>query len=754
MGLEKLLYLQGVGAEFIDCFGNNIHICPEDRNGILKSMCLGYLDKDPNKQSFSDAYIEQRIYELDVKPWLIPLHHFQWSNVDEPVVEVFFPESFIGQLRVEIISEQGDVYRFQVHSHQLSIVGDYQLDSIKYFKYQYRLNLESNMPVGLGYHQISLTTESDNYTQTYTGIFMLAPRSAYCGTVEHQESELTTHLKANSASKLGSNAHVNTNGVDASKPWGISTQLYSIKSHSQWGIGDFNDLQKLIDYSAEQGADFILLNPLHALGLPDSVSPYSPDDRRRLNPLYIHIESVDEYASIAAIIQSDEFDNKKTNLFNEELLNYSAVYQVKYSIYRLLFDVFITKNSSKRSKRFKQFTQFKKQQGEALSQFVDHQLALSNNSPAAEPHHINVSYEADFICYLQFVAAEQLALCQLKAKSVGMQIGLIRDMAVGASPTGSEVQQNASYFCQQANIGAPPDPFAPQGQNWGLTPLDPINLQQQSYQHFITLIRSNMESCGGLRIDHVMGLLRLWWWPTDTHLGNGAYVYYPLDTLLAILCLESQRTQCLLIGEDLGIVPPEIVQNLSKAKIFSNELFYFTKNYHGFTPPEFYKPHSLMMLANHDVPTLSAWWNGDDIQLRQQLGLTDTEQKYNALNDRLNEKLQLLDLLKSKHFLPSHITLDDIKQPALINAWLSLTASGESMLYSVQLDDLINEVKPINIPGTWKEYPNWRRRLSQSLEQIMDSEDVKQKLHIVNRARHCKQSALAESCSLSAGSIE
>ncbi|MCL1068546.1 4-alpha-glucanotransferase [Shewanella olleyana] len=761
MGLEKLLYLQGVGAEFIDCFGNNIQISSDDRNGILKSMCLGYSSTSDTADDFllSDSFIGQRIYDLDAKPWLNPLHQFQWSYVDAPIIEVYLPEYFLGNLCFEIISEQNETYRFQVHSSQLKIVGDYGVDSVTYLKYQYSLSNESNIPLGLGYHQISLKLglgnvdsngfEADSADSTFNGSLMISPRSAYCGNF-HGASHNTSHgISAESShgssniSPMFTDNHVEHSDEDKSvKPWGISTQLYSIKSKSQWGIGDFNDLKHLIDYAAEQGADFILLNPLHVLDLPANVSPYSPDDRRLLNPLYIHIESVEEFNMIQQQIESDEFQNKKHQLAQDELLNYQQVFEVKYAIYRLLFDAFVSQNKSTCTKRYKQFSQFKQQQGEALSQYVKHQTSLQ----AEENHSDNATafnFE-NFLCYLQFIAFEQLALCQLKAKSVGMLIGLVRDMAVGASPTGSEVQQNTHYFCQQANIGAPPDPFAPQGQNWGLTPLDPINLQQNNYQHFINLIRSNMQSCGGLRIDHVMGLLRLWWWPSDPANGKGAYVYYPLDTLLAILCLESQRAQCLLIGEDLGIVPPEIVQNLSKARIFSNELFYFTKHYHGFTSPEYYKSHSLMMLANHDVPTLTAWWNSDDINLRHQLELIDDEQLNRSLNDRHNEKQQLVQLLEDQQLLMPQTPIEKISTQQLFTAWLSLTASGQSTLYSVQIDDLIHEKTPINIPGTWKEYPNWRRRLSLTLEQIVDSNDVKQKLQTVNKVRHNEKTELSE----------
>ncbi|MDO6678880.1 4-alpha-glucanotransferase [Shewanella sp. 4_MG-2023] len=714
MGLGKLLYLQGVGAEFIDCFGNNVQIQPLDRNGILQSMCVNdastkgastsdTLNNIAANRSFvsstlSDEFIQQRIFELDAAPWLQPLHGFQWSYVDDPIVEFHLPEHFTGSIKVEIEIEHGDKFHFPISLGQMRVVGDYGIDGISYLKYQYQLNDDINAPLGLGYHGISATVESASSSETYTGQLMIAPRSAYV----HADSKTAK--------------------------WGLSTQLYSLTSQSQWGIGDFNDLQKLIELAAAKGADFILLNPLHALDLPESASPYSPSDRRRLNPLYIHIESVAEYAAIEGVITSKLWRNKQYQLAQSRLLDYCEIHETKFSIYQMLFNAFIKEHKNNHSKRYLDFACFKQQQGEGLSQYVTHQQQRNS-----------CFTDAEFLCYLQFIAYEQLLQCQAKAKTAGMSLGLIRDMAVGASPTGAEVCANIDNFCINANIGAPPDPFAPQGQNWGLTPFDPIKLAQHKFEHFIDLIRSNMVSCGGLRIDHVMGLLRLWWWPKQEGLGNGAYVYYPLDTLLAILCLESQRAQCVLIGEDLGIVPPEIVANLAKAKIFSNELFYFAKHHDGFMNPAFYKSHSLMMLANHDVPTLTAWWTAADIELRHQLNLYDNEQQLDeAKSLRLIEKQQLLDLLSQHHLIKANIVMGEVDFEQLMLAWLQLSASGNSALYSIQIDDLIDEVKPINIPGTWKQYPNWCRRLSRTLEQISADSTVNNRLDAINKTRRSK----------------
>ncbi|WP_144207399.1 4-alpha-glucanotransferase [Shewanella donghaensis] len=722
MGLEKLLYLQGVGAEFIDCFGNNVQIQPRDRNGILQSMCSSdcmvdevknnseqaiTYDNESSLAGLSDNYIQERIYELDAAPWTLPLQGFQWSYVDNPTTEFYLPANFKGKIRVEICLENGEKFHYQVNLLQMRIVGDYAIDGIQYLKYLHQLNHVINAPIGLGYHAISASFEFDGFSNRFHGQLMIAPREAF------------------------------TQSVATGSSWGLSTQLYSLQSEKQWGIGDFGDLLSLIDLAAQKGADFILLNPLHALDLPENVSPYSPSDRRRLNPLYIHIDTVEEYSAIKKLFDNDIWNKKKAELARVELLDYNVVYEIKFEIFQLLYQQFLIVNKTSNTERYQQFTQFKQEQGDALIQYVTHQQDHYDKLSKDAHYEYNREYkDIEFLCYLQFVASEQLILCQLTAKSIGMPIGLVRDMAVGASPTGSEVTANTQYFCIDANIGAPPDPFAPQGQNWGLTPFDPIKIAQHRFEHFIDLIRSNMQSCGGLRIDHVMGLLRLWWWPKQQGLGNGAYVYYPLDTLLAILCLESQREQCILIGEDLGIVPPEIRDNLSKAKIFSNELFYFSKHHQGFTEPHLYKSHSLMMLANHDVPTLTAWWHEQDIELRHQLNLYEIEQNYlDAKTLRYQEKQQLISLLKQQQLIAEQTDLQNIIFNQLIIAWLRLSASGCSSLFSVQVDDLVDEPTPINIPGTWKEYPNWRRRLSVTQEQLALDSTVSERLETVNNTR-------------------
>lgn len=790
MGLEKLLYLRGVGADFTDCFGQYIRIPEADRQGILTCMLQEKNTQaceakdEPLTSLPSGDELDAQVYQLDAHHWTQLLPAFHWCYVDEPWVCLYLPQSYRGDLLLKFACEQGEMVVLEVPFSALKPIGDYRIQAQALSQFgaspfanecqflQYRLDLlghkfhcrdagDTSEPyidsearrswesvstapntsdkkdnlsdlscLGLGYHTLSVSlfgladdqqgvssagmsaasNSAASKTAEFHGTFMVAPRTAYQGVM--------------SAVAQGKRH----------KPWGVSVQLYSVRSNNQWGIGDFGDLEQLITLVAEYGADFIQLNPLHALDIavPEQPSPYSPCDRRRLNPLYIHLSSVPEFELLAEEFAAKEWQEAIALLNTENWLDYPKVSELKYRAFARLYTVFCESHLQQHTMRAQRFDDFVKQEGEPLREFAQAEYL---RSPSA------IAQDECFYLYLQFVAEEQLQLCQLKAKEAGMGIGIIRDLAVGAALQGIEVQANSQLFCLNASIGAPPDPFAPQGQNWGLTPLDPIKLKQDRYRHFIALIRANMTHCGALRIDHVMGLLRLWWWPLDKRLGQGAYVYYPVETLLAILCLESQRARCVVIGEDLGLVPPDIIHRLYHAGVYSNELFYFCKDHQGFKPPSQYKFQSLMMLANHDVPTLVAWWTGSDLHLRRQLELLTTdEQLGEALAGREQEKHQLVHRLISQGLLPEtdiqQIDLDD-----LLTAWMAFGASGNSALYSVQWCDLLGDRHAVNIPGTWLEYPNWQRRLPISLSEAAAKPTLAKRLQRIAAARHLPEIA-------------
>ncbi|MGS0679658.1 4-alpha-glucanotransferase [Shewanella sp. 125m-7] len=755
MGLEKLLYLQGVAAEFIDCHGAHIQIPEEDRVNILACMLAPH---EPHKcepamvrshQLQSSPWIEQRNYLLDAKPWTQLLPVFQHCDINQLILEVYLPQTYRQVLNIKLQLECGECYQFSCTPHSnehCEVIGNYHIGADVYLHYRLTISaalMGVELPrIGLGYHEVtvelvepdtlgaipeaSLTQAlTESSTQQATASWLVAPNETYQGAGSLKQ---------------------------ASKAWGGSIQLYSLRTESQWGIGDFGDLMQLIDMLAKQGGAFILLNPLHALDIanPDEASPYSPDDRRRLNPLYINIEQVPEfeqlkvdqlltvlnrgYGASQADRQSTTDANKpfasldalKRVLNQSNWLNYQDISHYKYIVYQQLYQAFCQQHLDVNTPRARLFKQFVSEQGAALNPFCQHQSAAQKCNRD----------EPQFFAYLQFIAEQQLAQCQLHAKQLQMSIGLVRDLAVGVSADSCEVASQPELFCTHASIGAPPDEFAPQGQNWGLTPFDPIALKSTGYQHFIDLLRSNMRSCGALRIDHVMSLLRLWWWPKDSELGGGAYVYYPQDCLIAILCIESQRARCQIIGEDLGLIPPEIVCRLQAAGVMSNQLFYFNKQDDQFTPPADYKRRCLMMLANHDVPTLKAWWQGSDLYLRRSLELIDSDEALKfAQDERAKNKLQLLNLLINQGAMSSQCKLHEIDYPQLLQAWIKVSAAGNAELFSVQLCDLTLERLSVNVPGTWQQYPNWQRRLPKTLAEIAKDDRVQHLMQQVSAGR-------------------
>ncbi len=321
-----------------------------------------------------------------------------------------------------------------------------------------------------------------------------------------------------------------------------------------------------------------------------------------------------------------------------------------------------------------------------------------------------------------------------------MKIGLIRDLAVGSTRESAEVLLNPELFAMQASIGAPADVFAPQGQNWGLPPVNPKALEASNFRHFITLLRENMAQCGALRIDHVMALMRLWWCDSNSQTGEGGYVYYPTEALFAILCLESQRAQCVIIGEDLGVVPPEIRHLMYESAVLSNVLFYFEKvDPVHFKKPEHYPPRALSMVANHDVPTLRAWWNRSDLKLREEIGLLEPgEASAEVWRQRESDLIQVLHWLQECGQLPESWQDFNIHRPydmALGLALLRANAQCASYLVSAQLADVCLQEPPVNIPGTSSEYTNWSLKLPVDIEDLFTQAEASKMLQSFAAAR-------------------
>ncbi len=540
------------------------------------------------------------------------------------------------------------------------------------------------------------------------------------------------------------------------KLWGPSIQLYTLRTNHNWGIGDFGDLKLLISDIASRGGDFIGLNPIHSLfpANPEGASPYSPSSRRWLNIMYIDVSSVPEFSLSAEAQQKvggAEFQQRLQKARESHWVNYTEVSELKMSVLPLLFAEFKSRHLDHNTERAAAFLDFVEQGGDSLLQqatfdALHAQLHAEDQSVWGWPvfpeqyRRFDASATQRFIkdqkdsvhlyMYLQWIADSQIQEAQKLAEDKGMSVGLYRDLAVGVADSGSETWADDGTLALDASIGAPPDVLGPLGQNWGLPPLNPQVLQATGYEAYIQLLRANMKHCGALRIDHVLGLLRLWWIPKGEKATEGAYLYYPVEDMLAILALESHRHQCSVIGEDLGTVPDEIVALLRDAGVHSYKVFFFetSKEDGGFISPTHYASQSMAALCTHDMPTLRGFWHCDDLKMGAEIGLYPDEQQLQQLfDDRLKCKQGILDSVRWHGLLPEGIGHDAQYVPMdshLSEALQLHVAAGSSALLSVQLEDWLGMEQPVNIPGTVDEYPNWRRKLSMNLDEIFSRAEV------------------------------
>jgi 4-alpha-glucanotransferase len=359
------------------------------------------------------------------------------------------------------------------------------------------------------------------------------------------------------------------------------------------------------------------------------------------------------------------------------------------------------------------------------------------NGPSAEKFAAENALDIEFFAYLQWLAHEQLLAAQALTVQLGMPIGLYGDYAVGANPSGSETWADRASYSMGAEIGAPPDPLALKGQGWGIPPQDPQSMLSQRLEGFIRLVRDNMRYYGALRLDHVMSLFRLWWVPGGYSPRDGAYVHYPLEQFLTILALESVRSKCLVVGEDLGVVPDEMRRAMPEFGLYHYKVMLFEKIEGRFRRPDEYVKRALATVTTHDMPTLRSYWEGRDIELRRRLHLYPTlELESEVLRERELDRQWLLSALQDQALNPSHpATPDEPFSADLAHALHLYLARSSSILVALQIEDLLGMVDPVNVPGTDREYPNWQRKVAEDVEDLAGNADLAARLREIDGAR-------------------
>ncbi|MFO1466248.1 MAG: 4-alpha-glucanotransferase [Steroidobacteraceae bacterium] len=718
--IERLARLRGIGDAYHDHRGELRHFSLETRRGLLRAMGCEVTD---------EAGMAAQVRDLEAARNRGLLPPVAVADASPLALEVnVTARDFGASLLWELRLEDGREHRGVASTAAMQELWRGEIDGVWMTRRRFELPVE--LPHGL--HDVHARLSGGPVT--CCRLVVAPPRC---------------HLPA--ALESGKRA------------WGIAVQLYTLRSDSNWGIGDFGDLATLVRWLAPLGADFIALNPLHALAPadPQRASPYSASNCRFLNVLYIDVPAVPEFGECAAAIErsrADDFQMRLGQLRDADLVDYRGVAALKLPLLRLLHARFREHHLEPADPRARAFLEFVEQGGEALRlhalfDALDERVGAGKggesgwqNWPAeyASPTSDSVrrfarehAIEIEFFLYLQWLAQEQLRGCQMLARDAGMGIGLYGDYAVGAHPSGSEVWSSQEVFRLGAEIGAPPDPLALRGQGWGLPPQDPSSLQAARLAPFVDLMDANMRHFGALRLDHVMALFRQWWVPAGQSPAEGAYVHYPLHELMAVLCLASERHRCLVVGEDLGVVPDEIRAAMHAHRLLHYKVLLFEKSGEQFRRPRDYEHMALATPCTHDMPTLCSYWEGRDIDLRSRLNLYPDEQVRDALlGEREHDRHALLAALRAEGLAPPR-PQDTIEpfDPALAMAVHEYLARSASMLVAVQIEDLLGMAEPVNVPGTWWQYPNWQRKLTAGLEQICSRDDIREALARIEAAR-------------------
>lgn len=524
------------------------------------------------------------------------------------------------------------------------------------------------------------------------------------------------------------------------RAWGIACQLYSLRSERNWGVGDFEDLARFAEIAAAAGADFVGVNPLHALFLaaPDRASPFSPSTRRFLNPLYIAIDKTPGFEGMEdALVPPDD-------IRASELVDYRHVASLKMKALGVLFRIFDARGEDADRESFERFVLERGQTLylHALFETLSEAMVQQGHSPGwhgwpeqfRHPHSDAVRAFAEEQCelvtfhtWLQWLADRQLAEAKERAMRAGLRLGLYLDLAVGVAPDGSATWSDRALVVPTARIGAPPDYFNSDGQDWGLAPFSPTGLVARKFEPYGDSLDAVARYAGALRIDHAMSLYRLFWIAENFTAADGVYVRYPFREMLETLAAVSQARQTLIIGEDLGVVPSGFREAMKKTEIQGYRVFFFEHDEnHFYFPSEHYPREALACVGIHDLHTLAGWWSGYDVDLRMEIGLAEPAEVSRLKELRAHQRRRALGLLAEKGLLPDDlgaVMRGEAEPPKalpknLAVAFHRLLARTPSRLFVVQAEDLTGTLDQVNIPGTVGEHPNWRRKLSIDLEKL------------------------------------
>jgi 4-alpha-glucanotransferase len=530
----------------------------------------------------------------------------------------------------------------------------------------------------------------------------------------------------------------------AGRPWGVAVQLSSLRRPGDGGMGDFTALEQCTRAAAARGADVVAISPVHALfaAAPERYSPYAPSSRLFLNPLYVDPGRVGGAPALRTVIDAHNLRQELAELEWLELIDWPRAARARITLLRTLFEW-----SSADSELTRSLCAFRREQGEALerhARFEALQVHFRAHdvpggwqawpaefhdpaSPAVATFAREHGREVAFHAFLQWLAVRGLEDAQRTARGSGMAIGLVSDLAVGSDPGGSQAWSHQGELLHGLSVGAPPDLLNRNGQDWGLTTFSPMGLKRSGYAGYLAMLRAALAHAGGVRIDHVLGLKRLWLVPHGHGATEGAYVRYPFEDLLKLLAIESHRNRAVVIGEDLGTVPADFRQRIGEEGVLGIRVLWFERAAdRGFIAPRHWSPAAMATTSTHDVPTVAGWWSGRDIEWRARAGLA--EPGVDEIAERAIDRGRLWRALcASGAAADAGGTPDENRPPAPEDVLaVAIAAAGQvarapAPLVVIPAEDLLALPEQPNLPGpTDALHPNWRRRLPESAAQLFD----------------------------------
>lgn len=717
--LDALAEKAGIWLSFIDR-GTNITYQADIKSKQTILTSLGY-------PAETDAQIEKSLFQIqkEVYSFLVSKTHVvRLSEQEDTVIKIYLEKKQENEtLTWKIITQEGEEFFDDVPLHLLPTVQEEIIGDTTYIQKELSLILDLEM----GYHDLEISVSGKKETSS----LIIVPDTCYIN-------------EAISSDK---------------KVFGYPVQLYSIRSKRNWGIGDYTDLQGLVDVAKKTGASFIGVNPLSALfqDNPNDASPYFPSSRLFLNPIYVDIDHIPErdnnvqfqrwfsYPSIQRLLKVAR---------KSKTVDYPAVMGLKKSAFKILFKRFREDNfdltGAATTKRGKNFNTFVKEKGDALYSFALFQVMRDKsaasfssmmwrewekgfqNPNSKEMKQFYKDHEMDILIvyYQQFVAFEQLNETIHKAQKLAL--GLYTDMPVGVSDNSAEVWSDQTSFMRGVTTGAPPDAFNLNGQDWSLAPFNPKVLHQTGYKAFRNVLRSMMHGAGAIRIDHAFGLMRLY---LRVQKASGAYLTFPFKELTGILALESHLNKCVVIAEDLGTAPDGFSDEMMRLNAFSFKIMHFERNWHGFIQPQHYPNYSLISTGTHDLPSYVAYYKEMDLELAKKMKTISLEQYQSHKENRKVEKQLFVEAFKKQNFEIEHIenekTVPSWFVPSVYK-YLSLT---NSKILLIRPEDVFEMEEQFNLPGTYMEYPNWRYKLPVFLEDMLQDSRLKNIIKIVKENR-------------------